>query len=129
MEEQKVRQTSLPVPGSQLAKPNGLTCHDLRSMFARKLVDTQEESDESPATDNKTLAILQQTGQVLQNLHQDGIQKPQAVSFFFHNYLKKFSLFLIHFFNAQDTVVMSTSPLKDFRTRTASGDETTLFAK
>ena len=84
MEEQKVRQTSLPVPGQLTSKPNGLTCHDLRSMFARKLVDTQEESDESPAAaDNKTLAILQQTGQVLQNLHQERIQEPQAVSQFF----------------------------------------------
>ena len=84
MEEQKVRQTSLPVPGQLTSKPNGLTCHDLRSMFARKLVDTQEESDESPAAaDNKTLAILQQTDQVLQNLHQERIQEPQAVSQFF----------------------------------------------
>ena len=74
-------QTSLPVSGQLAAKSNGLTCHDLRSMFAKKLVDTQEESDESsPAADNKTLAILQQTGQVLQNLHQERIQDPQAVS-------------------------------------------------
>ena len=81
MEEQKVGQTSLPVSGQLAAKSNGLTCHDLRSMFAKKLVDTQEESDESsPAADNKTLAILQQTGQVLQNLHQERIQDPQAVS-------------------------------------------------
>jgi len=79
-----VRQTSLPVSGQLAAKPNGFTCHELRSMFAKKLVDTQEESDESPgAADNKTLAILQQTGQVLHNLNQERIQEPQAVSQFF----------------------------------------------
>ena len=88
MEEQKVRQTSLPVPG-QLAKPNGLTCHDLRSMFSAKLVDTQEE-EESPlpaaasAVDNKTLAILQQTGKVLQKLSDTKFDGSQAVGYFLY---------------------------------------------
>jgi len=87
LEEQKVRQTSLPAQSSsflQTAKfprPTSLSdicgdnrdIYETRHVFTSKLVDTQEEEESAEAqpaiaASNNTLSILKQTEEVLKTL-------------------------------------------------------------
>ena len=82
LEEQKTRQTSLPVkntsnffkPMRQLSADEfNFNNHEVRSICGTKLVDTQEEEESNDTqvalmNANNTLAILKQTEVVLQNL-------------------------------------------------------------